>query len=657
MLRPFLACFDVFDTVLLRAVAVPSDVFRLVYSDLASKLPHAFAGWGEDAFIAARLQAERSALAECGYEECTLSEVWAKLSESIVGVKGSYGLSVELKVEEAVLRLNDDVAREIRATRSTGADVAFLTDTPLPKRFVAGQLQRFDVLRPDDQLYVSSDLRITKRSGRLYGAILHRNKVKPSKTSMLGDNLTSDVRVPRRLGIRARHYSRSQPSTLEGSVASLPQLSQRARSALSSQIRIERLNAKPCSAGTELLATYLGSACLAWAMWVLLRAQSSGIERLYFVSRDAFLVWRCAAVISRAFGIECRYLMISRQAVLAAGTDNVSGDGLRWLITAWEKPTYALICRRLEVDINRCGRRLRTAIEARGLQTPLSNDDLTNFWEALKEDETQTYLLGIFRAKRNNALGFLEQEGLLLDSRWALVDLGWHLSVQRAISQLIFPVSVAGGFYVYISDQRPGPTVVGRAEAMFPLVPPDTEPRKFAPTVARFATASEHIFGIANHGTVLGYKKEGSVWRPECQPERNEQAVRRSTIIEGIEAFAARNATLFLDTLKDAAECAAVFECISRKLLLQPPVDVARTLGEASTASSDHINVGGKPLARSLRNLEGMRLMLPARFWGDVSAASPWLEGCVRLSPLYLQVAWHIRRQLPQLLSAVLPKV
>ena len=657
MLRPRLACYDVFDTVLLRTVAVRSDVFRLVYSDLASKLPHAFAGWEEDAFVAARLQAERSALAECGYEECTLSEVWARLSESIGGIEGPCGASAELQAEEAVLRLNGDVAREIHATRSTGAGIAFVSDTPLPKGFIARQLQGLGVLQPDDQLYVSSDLRITKRSGRLYEAVLQHSKIKPRRTSMLGDNLISDVRVPRRLGINARHYSRSQASTLEGSVALLPQLSQRARSALSSQIRIERLNAKPCSPATGLLATYLGSACLAWAVWVLLRAQCSGIERLYFVSRDSFLAWRCAAAISPAFGIECRYLMISRQAVLAAGTDNASSDGLGWLIRPWDQPTYALICRRLEIDVNRCGQRLRTAIEARGLQAPLSDDDLTNFWEALKDDQTQSYLLGIFRAKRDRVLGFLEQEGLLADSRWALVDLGWHLSVQRAISRLIFPVSVARGFYVYISDQRPAPPVVGTAEAMFPLAPPDAEPRQFMPTVARFATVAEHIFGIANHGTVLGYKNAGSIWRPECQPERNEQTVRRATIIEGVEAFAARNATLFVGALKDAAECAALFECISGKLLLQPPGEVARVLGEASRASSDHHNVGDQPLARSLRNLEGLRLLLSSRFRRNSAADVPWLEGCVRVSPAYLQAAWRIRSQLPQLLRAVLREV
>ena len=128
---------------------------------------------------------------------------------------------------------------------------------------------------------------------------------------------------------------------------------------VSSGIRDASLAGFGTSSERRLIAGYLGPACLAWAIWVLRTASQRGIKRLYFVSRDGFLAWRCAAALQPSFGIDCRYLMISRQALLPAVTTGVSREDLPWLITKWDRPRLSLLAGRLGLKFEECGTELR----------------------------------------------------------------------------------------------------------------------------------------------------------------------------------------------------------------------------------------------------------------------------------------------------------
>ena len=78
MNKPNFACFDIFDTVLFRAVLAPSDVFRLVYLDLVDLKVLDPIEVDEDAFVAARRGAEDAA--KVGVAECTLGQIWNHLA-------------------------------------------------------------------------------------------------------------------------------------------------------------------------------------------------------------------------------------------------------------------------------------------------------------------------------------------------------------------------------------------------------------------------------------------------------------------------------------------------------------------------------------------------------------------------------------------------
>ena len=643
---PKIACYDVFDTVLLRAVAAPSDAFRLIFRRIIAQSGARLRDWDENSFVSARIQAERAALQECGFEECNLDEIWRELSKLIPEVPSDAGQMLELEVEKSIIRVNREIAHTIDDSRKGGSRIAFLSDTPLPRSFIYEELQQHGVLKPNDELLVSSELRETKRSGSLYRRLM-RDSGTPSKAiSMTGDNFRADVQIPTMLGFSANHYAAARlGNRYERSLSSLHEINHLARSVVFSASRNTRLSLLHVNGHVDL-ATRLGKACFAWALWALLRATELRLKRLYFVSRDAFLAWRCAALIQKNFGVECRYLSISRQAILPAASEDVSPSELSWLIRPWDTPTYGLICRRLDIEPERCGRQLSSLILSKGLDLPLSATDLCRFWEALGEDVSRSYVVSQFRAKRESAIGYLRQEGMLDGDDWALVDLGWHLSVQSAVNHLVSPNSVARGLYVYLSDDRPPPTKAGKVYTMFPVVPDDAAAVGFRPTVFRFATVSEHVLGLASHGQVTGYEWAGHQWRPICQNEDAELRKRRIEIIRDVEQFAAGHAALFADVFASPAECAALFEATTRSLLLDPSDGLARELANAVLVSGDHNNADQRPLARPLRTREALGIIWRNESASDGAFDQAWRPGCISLSRgvirSVLRAWWHL---------------
>ena len=63
----------------------------------------------------------------------------------------------------------------------------------------------------------------------------------------------------------------------------------------------------------EILAPALNG----FVLWILRKAQRSGIRRLYFLARDGYLMYRCARIYVERFQlpIECRYLCCSRYSL------------------------------------------------------------------------------------------------------------------------------------------------------------------------------------------------------------------------------------------------------------------------------------------------------------------------------------------------------
>ena len=181
--------FDVFDTLLLRPFARPTDLFWYMENVLKSK-----------GFARARILAERE-LRERLYnnEEVLLKDIHAKMQKYLETC------IQEMDFEEKLLFPNEEMLEIFNIALKKGKKVIIISDTYLPEYFLAKMLDK-NGFRGYSKLYVSSTWGKVKWTGSLYHVVLNDLNVSPKIIMHIGDNLEADYNLAKSLGINATYY-------------------------------------------------------------------------------------------------------------------------------------------------------------------------------------------------------------------------------------------------------------------------------------------------------------------------------------------------------------------------------------------------------------------------------------------------------------------
>lgn len=413
------ASFDLFDTLLVRPVADPHDIFRLVERDLAAP------GWA-----GARIQAERVARAEKPSSEVTLDEIYSATPLAPWRSDLPHFLAKELEWEES-MRLDPAAVEQVSAARAQGARILYITDMYLPRDFLLARLA--PIWSPGDTLLISHEDGDSK--GRTWWAALSRQYPKPWRH--LGDNLRSDVANPARHGIETEHWTRAHPNRFERAyvrdnlgqplVAGLP--------------RFARL-ARPADATTfwDDGANLSGPVFHSYVDWLLHDARDRGITRVFFLSRDGQLPEKIARKLRAADPTlpETTYLSGSRFAWYLATFDPGNPDHRRWLHFI-ENPSVNGLFRNLDLDPSD----LEGTLSALGYprptwRTPLSRHIREHLLELLSQDPHASDYFSRQRQRRLAlALAYLQEQGAFAHDRIALVDIGWSGTMHEALVRLL----------------------------------------------------------------------------------------------------------------------------------------------------------------------------------------------------------------------------
>ena len=191
-LVPFdVVSFDVFDTLLLRAVDRPQDAFALLGAKLG--YPH-FARLRTEAEGLARQRKRR----RLGTGEVTLAEIWQEL-EQLTALSPQEGMAAEQEVEKALCRGNPLFLPVVKELRRLGKPLVLLSDMYLPAAFLeelveAAGFGRFSLC------LVSGEAGVSKGEGGLFDRL---GKFFPPGTSFVhvGDNPHADGSMAKSRGI------------------------------------------------------------------------------------------------------------------------------------------------------------------------------------------------------------------------------------------------------------------------------------------------------------------------------------------------------------------------------------------------------------------------------------------------------------------------
>lgn len=195
--------FDIFDTIVSRAVSVPADLFRVIHGDLVEgnlDIPQNL----KLNFASIRMAAEASARGSSDNEDITLREIYLHIGKTIGLSQEQTDLlmDLELDYEGRYCFPISWTVQEIQKLRAEGKTIIFTSDMYLPLDFIKKILQQVNAYKEGDPIYLSGEVGLTKASGNLFKFILEQHQCDPENLVHFGDNLKSDLVVPYQLGLK-----------------------------------------------------------------------------------------------------------------------------------------------------------------------------------------------------------------------------------------------------------------------------------------------------------------------------------------------------------------------------------------------------------------------------------------------------------------------
>ena len=414
--------FDIFDTLLKRNVAKPTDVFEYI------EKKHNITGFCEQ-----RIAAEKRARTKKKGVEVTLSDIYAEMPYDFS--------SEELKAEGELLVANDWILPVYKHALKSKR-VIITSDMYLPEEFICQILER-EGLGGYEKLYLSSSIGKTKHSGELFELIISELG-KENRLIHIGDSYRSDFEIPKKYGIDAIHI----PTKIEKNTFKLKEVG------IEENIINSFLNntspigeSKYYRFGYEKFGMFLWG----YSKWLHKSVKDSDIKDVYFFSRDGLIMKKAFDALYN--DVQTHYLEVSRRSLrvpilwmnyeLSHVVNMISPSKLVSLTTIFDG--VGLDINNYRSLIEKYGFTFETTFDRKEL---LENKNLNSLYSELEADiET------VSKKEYELLVKYIDQNHL--SGNFAIVDIGWSGGMQRYLIETLNKLGIdAGikGYYIGVAD-------------------------------------------------------------------------------------------------------------------------------------------------------------------------------------------------------------
>lgn len=429
--------FDLYDTLLTRLVATPADVFRLVEDET-----------GLIGFAQMRAAAELKARRKAGGREITLAEIYAELG--LDHERGEQAKAAELHFETVLVTGIVQNMEGLMAGDVVISDMYHSADTL--KKVLSSCLAEDRM----PTVLVSAELGKRKADGGLWD---HLRTELPHLREHIGDNYMSDVRHPRRRGIKAVHFRDAElthyerryvDGSLDGSLV--------AGFARGARLACVSKGADPEERGlVGAFASVFAPVLVAFVEWVLEDCLRQGIRRVFFLARDGQLLYRiaCELIEARALPLQPHYIYGSRQSLHLPGfTDIESAEP--WLL----ENTPVLTLRDVAERAGLVPEQLAEIGQDHGLAGIDADTNIPTVKRAclkslIRDDRVHDALAAASHERWEDAFDYYASAGLQPGHHVALVDVGWNGRMQGSLRKLLAksesPEIRINGYYLCLS--------------------------------------------------------------------------------------------------------------------------------------------------------------------------------------------------------------
>lgn len=453
-----------------------------------------------------------------GDDEYEIEEVLRRCLEESCG-KSLNNVDIEHLVAALVA---DEIAQEIAVTSFDRdllellepinySEIIVISDFYMSAEKVDRIIQANEIPLKLDKLFVSCDLRMNKRSGRLFNYVAETVNISPSKILHIGDNLVADVEMASQAGYNAlhfrgksgrsdreknQHYFELRKRAWEGDSGAI--LSQSIRRADTNKSIVEEKE-QLREYGRYLCPLFAGFACFIQECCHL-----GNHDRVYFFTREGIFFKKIFDLVKdhNLFGMvapQSRILPISRLASFFPSLPKVEMQHLMRLWSQYHTQSLNSLLLSLNLELNpyqdilqKNGINPDMAIEA-----PWRSDKVVKLFS---DAHFISLLSKEHSRQRRNLLNYFSQERFGDDGRAFIVDIGWRGTIQDNLAH-VFPELYIEGCYLGLQE-------------FFNEQPHNTKKHGF---IADLNTGCDHIMlkhvmpyemlCFATGGSATGYRK------------------------------------------------------------------------------------------------------------------------------------------------------
>lgn len=314
-------CFDVFDTLIMRKVFLPTDIFGLVEERLCKQY-----GLNIE-FKKNRIRAERDCYQKVD-KYCDIDQIYDELKKMIAvsdsTLERIQKLEYQIEFENCIAR--DEVVKAYEYAINKNKIVYLITDMYWKKQFLKSILEKSAIF-DYEKLLSSCEQKKSKHDGNIWEIVLKASI--SDKILHIGDNPHADIEIPGKYGI-STYYVRSSFEIVQNTnlkylynsrdnkLASHLILGKFAASALNSPFALNENKGKlKINTMYEMGSLIFGPLVLNYILWLIKKCNELRIDQVLFFARDGYILKEVYDFIAEQKKLnlpKSRYFLTSRRA-------------------------------------------------------------------------------------------------------------------------------------------------------------------------------------------------------------------------------------------------------------------------------------------------------------------------------------------------------
>ena len=320
--------FDIFDTLIMRKVFSPEDVFRLLGEKVRAELKLDC----EISYIRAQVAAK------CG-PYANINEIYEQIKKcmNLTDENISDIMKMEKDIDLDLCIARRDITDLYEYCLRCGKEVYFISDMYYTIQDIKRILDKCGVTVPDDEhIWISCEKKADKVSGSLWEKYF-KLVGKGNKCLHIGDNKTCDVKNPVRYGIDSYYIMSAKDMLMNSSMAELASdvntvsdsicLGLVAAKLFNSPFALCSTKGKVSFEDSEIYGYCVyGPLLEKFLIWLYYNSRKDEIDKLLFFARDGYFLEKdytmVAELLNDGYKQEWCYLPISRRLIYIATMEN-----------------------------------------------------------------------------------------------------------------------------------------------------------------------------------------------------------------------------------------------------------------------------------------------------------------------------------------------